>query len=414
VSAHEEVLISADAVLTGTPGEVINDGALRLWNGEIAAVGPRAEIEETSPRDAPHQRFRGATILPGLIDTHVHLVFCGSSDAGDQLRAERDDRRLLLQMSTRAEALLRSGVTTARDLGDRSMLSLVLRDGIAAGEVAGPRLRAATTPLTAPGGHCWFLGGQVSGEADIRTQVGHIAEAGADAIKVMASGGHSTAGPYAMWDTQFSEEELGAAVEEAHGYGLPVAAHAHSADAISRAVNARVDSIEHGTWLIPGPDWDPRDEVAEQMAAQGTVFCHGGANDWRRFAGMLGEANARMFVGRTAWYERHGVTQVMGTDAGISEFTGSASALRHFGEYGFSPERIIEIGTVAGARSLGLEDITGTLRPGLAADVLVVDGDPLSDLSALERTVTVFARGERYQGAWDQQRADQTPAEQVP
>jgi imidazolonepropionase-like amidohydrolase len=348
-----------------------------------------------------------------LVETHVHLVFCGRLDAGEELRAQPDDRRLLLQMNSRAETLLRSGVTTARDLGDRSMLSLVLRDGIAAGEIAGPRLLAATTPLTPPGGHCWFLGGQVSGQADIRRQVQRIAAAGADTIKIMASGGQSTPGPYAIWDPQFSEEELGVAVQEAHDHGLLVAAHAHSADAISRAVKVRVDSIEHGTWLIPGPDWDPRDEVAQQMAEQGTVFCHADPNDWREFVGLMGESNARMFVGRTAWYEKHGVPQVLGTDAGISVFTTSPSALVHFGEYGFSPERIIEIGTSAGARSLGLDGTTGTLRPGLAADVLVVDGDPLTDISALERTVGVFARGQWYEGAWSRQRHGPAVVEQV-
>jgi imidazolonepropionase-like amidohydrolase len=414
MNAHETIVVSADALLTGVPGEVIRDGALLIHGGKISAVGPRPEVEESAQPGSAHHRFSGAAILPGLVDTHVHLVFCGRPDAGDQLRAQPDDNRLLLQMGTRAETLLRSGVTTARDLGDRSMLSLAVRDAIAAGEITGPRLLTATTPLTPPGGHCWFLGGQVSGEAEIRRQVQHIAEAGADTIKVMASGGQSTPGPYAIWDPQFSEEELSAAVEEAHGYRLPVAAHAHSADAISRAVHARVDSIEHGTWLIPGPDWDPRDEVAEQMAEQGTVFCHGGPNDWREFADLLGEANARMFVGRTAWYEKHGVTQVLGTDAGISEFTSSAAALAHFGDYGFSSERIIEIGTVAGARCLGLEDTTGALRPGLDADVLVVAGNPLTDLSALQRTVGVYARGEWYEGRWSQQRARQPPVEQVP
>lgn len=390
-----DTLITAGTLLAGPAGEVLRDGAVLISGETITAVGPRSEVEPQASPDATTYRFPGGTVLPGLVDAHVHLAFRGGRQAVETLRAQASDTRLALQMSHRAEMLLRCGVTTARDLGDRAGLTLHVRDAIAAGEIAGPRMLAATVPLTPPGGHCWFLGGQVAGETDIRAQVRSIASAGGDAIKVMASGGESTTGPYSMWDAQFSCDELAAAVDEAHSHGLPVAAHAHASEAISRAVQAGVDTIEHGTWLTDG-QWDPQDTVAEQMARQGTVLCHGSSNDWRRLAKVIGETRARTLVARTAWYEAHGVAQIVGTDAGIGAFTSTAASIVRYAEQGFSPARAIEIATVAGASALGLETTTGTLRAGLASDALVVDGDPLDDLHALTRPLLVLAQGHAY------------------
>lgn len=394
----ENTLITAGTLLAGPAGEVIRDGAVLVAGEAITAVGPRTEVEPQAPPGTTTYPFPTGTVLPGLVDAHVHLAFRGGRQAVETLRAEHSDTRLALQMSHRAETLVRCGVTTARDLGDRAGLAVHVRDAIAAGEIAGPRMLAATVPLTPPGGHCWFLGGQVAGEADIRAQVRSIASTGGDAIKVMASGGESTAGPYSMWDAQFSCDELAAAVDEAHTHRLPVAAHAHASEAIIRAVQAGVDTIEHGTWLTNG-DWDPHDDVAKQMAKQGTVFCHGSSNDWRRLAKVIGETRARTLVARTAWYEAHGVAQIVGTDAGIGAFTSTAASVVRYAEQGFSPSRAIEIATTAGAGALGLENTTGTLRAGLASDVLVVSGDPLDDLHALTRPLLVLAQGQAYEPA---------------
>lgn len=388
-------LYTANTVLPGPDGESISDGAVLVSDETIAAVGPAGDIAQLADTNASVYNYGDATILPGLVNSHIHLVFHGGPKAADVLQAEDDDGRLLEKMADRALMLLRSGVTTARDLGDRDGISLRVRDSIRSGKCRGPRLLTAATPLTPPQGHCWFLGGEVSGEGEIRSRIRYLADLGVDAIKVMASGGETTSGPYAMWDPQFTVDELSAAVEEAHSHGLRVAAHAHSADGITRAVQARVDTVEHATWLVEGPDWDPRAEVAQQMACQGTVLCHASSNNWRGLAESMGEEWARALGGRVAWFDSLGVEQIAGTDAGISSFSDSPSALARFSEYGFSPGKAVEIGTTAGARALGVGDTTGELRPGLSADMLVVRGSVLDDLAAVTEPLCVVARGER-------------------
>lgn len=386
-------LYAAATVLPGVEGSVVPDGAVLVANGVISAVGPRAEVRALAEREVVEHQFGNATIMPGLVDAHVHLVFHGGPKVSDVLQAEDDDNRLVQKMAERAQILLQSGVTTAQDLGDRNGIARQVRDLTASGEIFGPRLLTAGAPLTVRGGHCWFLGGVVEGEREIRARIQLLAEQGVDVVKIMASGGQLTPGPYAMWDPQFTLAELRAAVDEAHGHGLRISAHAHSAEAIALAVEAGVDTVEHATWLVKGPDWDPRPEVAQQMAEQGTVLCHASSNDWRGLAAKIGETWARNLMGRVAWFDEYGVTQISGTDAGVTSFTGTAAALAHFTEYGFPPGKAVEIGTTAGATALGLSTVTGSLTPGLAADLLVVAGNVLADLSAVTRPLLVVAQG---------------------
>ncbi|MBN9754972.1 hypothetical protein Ae168Ps1_6033 [Pseudonocardia sp. Ae168_Ps1] len=389
-----EDLYTAATVLLGPEGESVSDGAVLVADGVISAVGRRDEVEVGVGRDVAVHQFGDATIIPGLVDAHVHLVFHGGPNILDTLYAEDDDTRLAQKMTERAQELLRSGVTTAQDLGDRNGLARQVRDSISGGEVLGPRLLTAGAPLTVKEGHCWFLGGVVEGEREIRDRIRLLAAQGVDAVKIMASGGQLTPGPYAMWDPQFTLTELRAAVDEAHGHGLRIAAHAHSAAAIALAVDAGVDTVEHATWLVEGPDWDPRPEVAQQMAEQGTVLCHASSNDWRGLATKVGEVWARQLMGRVVWFDEHGVTQIAGTDAGVTSFAGTAAALARFTEYGFPPGKAVEIGTVAGAKALGLDAVTGSLAPGMAADLLVVEGNVLADLSAVTRPRLVIINGQ--------------------
>lgn len=187
------MLISARRVLVDA-GEYLDDGAVLIEGDSIAAVGPRKEIEEQAAADVPRSVFDG-TLLPGLIDAHVHLVFDGSPDPVSALQ-DSTDEALLAVMRRRAEELLLSGVTTARDLGDRNGLALRLDAEIADQRTPGPRIVSAGTPLTTPGGHCHFLGGEVSGEAEIRALIRVNLDRGAGVTKCMVTGGGLTrAGP---------------------------------------------------------------------------------------------------------------------------------------------------------------------------------------------------------------------------
>ena len=229
------LLLTADTVLPGPEGERIPDGAVLIDGPAILAAGPRAEVERhEAAAGAEHRDFPGATILPGLINGHAHLVW-DASMAMLQHYFDADDQELLLGAAARAQRALRAGVTTLRDLGDRRGLVLRVRDAINGGELTGPRLLGAAAPLTPPKGHCWFFGGEVSGLDEIRAQVRRNASLGADVIKVMASGGETTPESPPSWAEQFTAEELRVVVEEATAAGLPVAAHAHGAQAIKNA-----------------------------------------------------------------------------------------------------------------------------------------------------------------------------------
>jgi imidazolonepropionase-like amidohydrolase len=389
------LVVSAGQLLTGGAGERVVDGAVLVEDGTVAAVGTNTEIRAQAGPEAAELSFPDATVLPGLINCHVHLAFAPGPELVATLRAA-DDRNLLLAMAGRAQQLLNCGVTTARDLGDRGALAVQVRDAIAQGALVGPRILAATAPLTPPGGHCWFLGGEVDGEAQIRAQVRRNAEAGADVIKVMASGGSLTPGGAAMWEAQFGVAALAAAVDEAHRHGLRVAAHAHGTQSIRSAVEAGVDTVEHCTWLTGPGAFEPCADTAARMATAGVAVCPANSGDWRRLATAIGEDTARRLVGRIRWLADQGVPLIAGTDAGLTPFDDFPAALARIAEWGFSTAEIIEMATVRAATALGLSDTAGRLAPGLSADLLVVAGDPLADLTALRRPELVLARGRAH------------------
>ncbi|WP_344927420.1 amidohydrolase family protein [Saccharopolyspora gregorii] len=391
------LLLTADLVLTGPDGDRIPDGAVLVDGSTIVAAGSRAELDR-HPGAAGAQRrdFPGATILPGLINGHAHLVW----DASMAMLAhyfDADDAELLLGVVGRAQRALRAGVTTLRDLGDRRGLVLRVRDAIDRGELTGPRLLGSAAPLTPPKGHCWFFGGEVDGIEAIRAQVRHNAALGADVIKVMASGGQMTPDSPPTWAAQFSRQELRVVVEEATAAGLPVAAHAHGTGSIAAAVAAGVSTIEHCSWQgeqNSGPDL--RDEVAREISARGIAVCHAYPPDWRGFAEFVGEQRFAEAVQRVRWMDERGVAFLPGTDSGVptSVFDDYAGALSYYVEaVGWTPGRVVELATAGAAAALGLDRV-GRVSAGFDADLLVVDGDPSADVHALRRQRLVLTRGE--------------------
>ena len=344
------------------------------------------------------------TLLPGLFDCHVHLVatsVVGSLEqAGDATDDELDARIRASLAAQRA-----GGVTTVRDLGDRHFRTLGARalDGL-------PRVVSAGPPLTEPGGHCHYLGGEVSGVDGARGAVAEHVERGVDVIKVMASGGMLTAGTDAF-GVQFSDEELRAVVAAAHGAGLQVLAHAHSLAGIRHAVGAGVDGIEHFTGLTAEGLRMP-DEVIELVAGAGIQVCPTAGGDMAKvpppehLAPGLRAALERMGldfptmhstrIGHFARLRSHGVRVVTGTDAGISPpkaHGGAGFAVLDLVAADYPVAEALATATSGAAESCGLADVTGRLAPGLAADLLVVNGDLGQDPGALLRPVAVVVRG---------------------
>ncbi len=309
------------------------------------------------------------------------------------MRAETDAQQLVLMLRS-ARELLGVGVTTARDLGARAYLDVVVRDAIAAGLAPGPRMMVANRPVTVTGGHCWFMGGEADSEDDLRRIVRTHHKHGADLIKVMATGGFMTGGS-APWYAQFSAEQLAVVVAEARRLDKPVAAHAHGVEGIRRAVEAGVTTIEHCSFVTETNERHFDERLADRIAERGIFVCPTVNVNAPYVAELTGRA-----VGENVMKMRDaGVRIIAGTDAGINnnphhQYAGGLQALVSL--LGFKPAEVIAMATTEAAAALGLGAVTGRLAPGYDADLIVVDGDPLADIAALGRLRRVIARGREY------------------
>jgi imidazolonepropionase-like amidohydrolase len=395
---------------------------VRVWDGSASGLsdgpcrlriegGRIAELQEMSPggigepsatvvgHEPGHEiSLPGHVALPGLIDAHVHLCLDPKLlSPDDQLKVTPEDRARAMQ--ERALAMLRAGITTARDLGGGDWSELVLRDRIAAGELPGPRLVCAGQPVTTPGGHCHFWGGEADGREQQREVIARQLEHGADWIKLMATGGVFTKGTGPA-RAQFSEEDLRAMVEQAADAGRWTAAHCHGSEGIERAARARVRTIEHCSFAGPkGFGLDLRGPVVEEVARSGSIVSPTVNAGWGNRIEKDGEPTDffERMSGVLAALRTAGVPMIASSDAGIpgvvhDRLAGGLAAFARFAQ--LSPVETLRAATSDAARALGLEDVCGRLEVGAGADVLVVEGNPLEDLSVLERPAMVIARGQ--------------------
>ncbi|MCX5555352.1 amidohydrolase family protein [Streptomyces sp. NBC_00038] len=390
------MLITAGRVLTGS-GTYLEDGAVLVEDDSIVAVGPRTQLTDRVGADGRHLAFPDATVVPGLIDAHVHLAFDGGGDPVATLD-ESSDETLLEDMRRRAEQLLRSGVTTVRDLGDRHGLALRLDEEIGRGGTSGPRIVSAGTPATPPGGHCHFLGGEVSGVEQVRDLVRRNLAAGAGVIKAMVTGGGLTKDGPKSWQSQFTPDELRALVDEAHEVGVPVAAHAHGTDGIAAAVEAGVDTIEHCTWMT-SDGFELREDVLKKIVDDGIAVCPAVSPHWQMLPRFFGEERAAAMFDLVRQMAEAGAKLIAGTDAGVQRagFDGLVPALSFYANLGLPTSKILDMATADAADALGLGETAGRIAPGFRADLLVIEGDPLEDLDALRAISAVIATGRHYE-----------------
>jgi len=382
-------VLTAPRVLTGQ--ETVTDGAIVVGDTTVLWAGPARDLP-AEHAGLPKADYPGATILPGLIDCHVHLGFDGGPDPVARMRAESDEQQLVLMLRS-ARELLGIGVTTARDLGGRGYLGLVVREAIAAGSARGPRLVVSASPVTVTGGHCWFMGGEADSEDDLRRIVRTHHKHGADLIKVMSTGGFMTTGS-APWYAQFSGELLKIIVEEAARVDKPVAAHAHGIEGIRRAVQAGVSTLEHCSFVTETNERQFSESLAAEIAERGIYVCPTVSSSAPYVAKLTGVVAGRNLK---AMHDM-GVRIIAGTDAGIDNTPHHqyAGGLEYLVSLGFLAEEVLAMATTQAAAALGLDTVTGRLAPGHEADVIVVDGDPLADISALGRLRRVIARGRDY------------------
>jgi imidazolonepropionase-like amidohydrolase len=383
--------IRAAWLFDGTDPHLLPDPTVVVDGRTIVSVGSSVP----PPEGAEVVDLAGATLLPGLVDGHVHLVFDSSDDPVSAL-AGRDDAGAFAAMTSFARTAARGGVTTVRDLGDRGYLALGLR-GAAASDPSLPEILAAGPPITTPGGHCHFLGEGAAGVEGVRAAVRAHAERGVDVIKIMASGGAMTPGSRPELP-QYGPAELRTAVEEAHRNGLPITAHAHATRAIVDGLAAGIGSFEHLTFITAdGVDPIP-DEVLGALADRGvTVGMTFGLAPVPGAApppAMLARMPALLANARRLY--QAGVMMIAGTDAGIAPIK-PPDAVRwtipQFQQLGMTVAEALTACTARAATALGLGHRKGRLRPGYDADILAVDGDPLSDPAALHAIRAVYLRG---------------------
>jgi imidazolonepropionase-like amidohydrolase len=382
-------VLTAPRVMTGD--QTVTDGALVIGEDVLDWVGSAGALPAEYAA-LPRTDYPGATIMPGLIDSHVHLAFDGGPNPSARMRSETDEQQLVLMLHS-ARNLLGVGVTTARDLGARAYLDVVVRDAVAAGLARGPRMVVAARPITVTGGHCWFMGGEADSDDELRRMVRTHHKRGADLIKVMSTGGFMTTGS-APWYAQFTRAQLAVVVEEAGRVDKPVAAHAHGIEGIHRAVEAGVTTLEHCSFVTETNERRFDEPLAARIAERGIFVCPTINVNAPYVAELTG-----IVVGEhlKAMHEM-GVRLIAGTDAGIDntphhQYVGG---LEYLVTLGFRPADVLAMATTEAAAALGVDAITGRLAPGFDADVIVVDGDPSTDIAALGKLQRVIARGRDY------------------
>jgi len=384
--------VAGDSLWDGV-GDVHQGLCVVVCVDKIVSICP---VGEALRRGVPVEVHEGCCLMPGLIDAHVHMGFSGDYPLHDQPPLTRSELRAA--MADRAYSMTRRGITAARDLGStREFHPLWLRDEILAGRLVGPRLVCAGQPLTVPQGHCHQWGGAVSSFCEIRPMVKRQADRGVDWIKVMATGGIRTPGSRPD-QAQFSTEELVEVVHAAAEHGLSVAAHAHATVGIKSAVAAGCRTIEHVSWIGPaGWATSVDDDAIAEMARKGIRVSPTAHANWSRWP--KDGSQYRKTSGALRRLQVAGVGIVCSSDCGAipglqhDQLWGAVRVLSDMAN--MSPVQALKAATSLSAEAIGLDGETGRLHLGLSADLLLVPGDPFTDLGVLRHPVLVVARGVR-------------------
>ncbi|MDX2379706.1 MAG: amidohydrolase family protein [Acidimicrobiia bacterium] len=376
--------IAADAVFDGE--RFVDRPTVLVSGGAIVAVGE--QIPESLREAHRVVELAGVTVLPGLVDCHQHLCFDGVGTLDEQV-SRVDDEALAVRARASARTALLGGVTTLRDLGDRSFVTLGLRD-----DPELPTILAAGPPITQPLGHCWYLGGECAGPDELFAAVRERAERGCDVVKMMVTGGALTP-TFPLWKAQFGEDDVRLVVDEAHRLGLPVAAHAHGVEGIRIAVDVGVDTIEHCTFMTEEMVSAAPPELLDDLAASPTAISATlGRLPGARYPPVWEEAGRRAREA-DGYVHRAGGAVVVGSDAGINVWKPHDVMPYAFDQLvglGMTEAEALRAMTAGGADAVAASG-KGRLIPGADADIVALDGDPRVDHEAVVRIAQVWRAG---------------------
>jgi imidazolonepropionase-like amidohydrolase len=408
------IVLKAAQIIDGTGAAPIKDSAILITDDKISAIGPLAAM--TFPAGTRVIDLGDATLMPGFIDSHTHIIGRVLGDPEGQYASVEDYNSFGAILGVgNAERTLLAGFTTIRNVGAPDFDDFSLRKAINDGWVAGPRMLAAGHSIGITGGHCDENGykpgladgdyktGIADGPDQVRAAVRYQVKYGADLIKTCATGGVLSEGD-AVGATQYTYEELKVMVDEATKLGRKVAAHAHGTEGIKIATRAGVASIEHGSFLD--------EEGAKMMAERGTYLvptmmageqveklAKNGVLKGLRAEKALAAAAAMRHALKIAIANR--VPIALGTDAGVIQHGTNAHEFTLMVEWGgMRPIDSIVAGTLGSARLLGLDKTIGSLTVGKTADIVAVSGDPLKDIRRMESSVLfVMKNGAIYKGS---------------
>lgn len=381
-------------------GNSIANAAILVEGDRIAAVGRQGEF--TSEDSIEVIDVGNKTIMPGLIDAHVHLLMNGGPSSARDSRLASEEEMMVLGVRN-AFLALKTGLTTVRDLGGKGFLTVALRDAIEKGVIPGPRVVSCAAAITTTGGQVHYLSLEADTADEVKKGVRALIKGGADCIKVFGSGGHATPGSNPL-ASQYTLEEFRAAAQEAHRLGKHVAAHVHPTVAIKLAVEAEIDCLEHCSWLSPsGISID--EAVLDEIIKRDIFISLGFPGSWYRVpldqiqdvmdrAGREALIQPR-YASIKQMYES-GAKVVASSDAGstatrIDEFALLLEFLTNRLE--LPATQVITSATSLAAAAVGLGDLTGSLETGKKADIIIVDGDPIADITSLQRVDTVIKDG---------------------
>jgi len=385
-------------LIDGSGQNPIPNAVVVIKGDKIEAVGPLAEFDLTA-FDGPDHKvidLGGKVIMPGLINCHEHLDERWGVGPY-QVRAMEPLTRKLLRAVRNALLALQEGTTTIRDTGGKEGLGLALKKEIAEGLILGPRIVTCGEPIGMTGGHGWEIQIEADGPDEVRKATRKLLKAGADFIKLMASGGYIEQSKDQPWSPQLDEAEMRAAFVEAKKAGKKTTVHAHPPVAIKAAIAAGVDCIEHGGLMDR--------ETAELMARKGIFLVPTLAESW-----VMAEQGLEL--GRPVWLveasRKHmgksqtlklavqaGVKMAVGTDVAAS----MAKEMELMQEGGLGAMEVLVAATRNGAELCDILDETGTIEVGKSADVIVIDGNPLKDMRDMCKVDLVFKQGQMYHPA---------------